>query len=68
MVSLEVEFAGLKLKNPIIAASAPPTETFENIVNCAEAGVGAVVTKTSANFDPDKFILGGRRTDRKSVV
>ncbi|MDL1944713.1 hypothetical protein FBQ99_20490 [Chloroflexi bacterium CFX2] len=62
MVSLEVEFAGLKLRNPIIAASAPPTETFENIVNCAEAGVGAVVTKTSANFEPDKFILGGRRT------
>ena len=62
MVSLEVEFAGLKLKNPIIAASAPPTETLENVIKCAEAGVGAVVTKTSANFDSNKFILGGRRT------
>jgi dihydroorotate dehydrogenase/NAD-dependent dihydropyrimidine dehydrogenase PreA subunit len=62
MVSLEVEFAGLKLKNPVIAASAPPTETFDNIMKCVEAGVGAVVTKTSANFDSSKFILGGRRT------
>src|SRR5688572_15247813 len=61
MASLSIEFAGLNLKNPIIAASAPPTETVENIIKCAEAGVGAVVTKTSANFDPSKFTRGGRR-------
>jgi dihydroorotate dehydrogenase/NAD-dependent dihydropyrimidine dehydrogenase PreA subunit len=62
MVSLEVEFVGLRLRNPIIVASAPPTETLENVIQCAEAGAGAVITKTSANFDAEKFILGGRRT------
>jgi len=62
MATLSTEFAGLKLKNPIVAASAPPTETVDNIVACAEAGVGAVITKTSANFDPNQFMLGGRRT------
>lgn len=62
MVSLEVDFAGLKLKNPVIAASAPPTETLRNIEECARAGAGAVVTKTSANFDPKGLVLGGRRT------
>ena len=62
MVSLAVDFAGLRLKSPIVAASAPPTETLKNIVECAKFGAGAVVTKTSADFDPDQFILGGRRT------
>lgn len=62
MTSLEVEFAGLKLRNPVIAASAPPTESLESIVKCAEAGAGAVVSKSCANFDASKFILGGRRT------
>lgn len=61
MFSLDVDFAGLKLNNPIIAASAPPTETLANIIKCAEAGVGAVITKTSANYDENKFIRGGRR-------
>jgi dihydroorotate dehydrogenase/Pyruvate/2-oxoacid:ferredoxin oxidoreductase delta subunit len=62
MVSLEVDFAGLKLKNPVIVASAPPTETLHNIEACAIAGAGAVITKTSANFNPEGLILGGRRT------
>lgn len=61
MNSLEVDFAGLKLKNPIIAASAPPTETLANIIKCADAGVGAIITKTSANFDESRFVRGGRR-------
>lgn len=62
MTSLEVNFAGLRLKNPVIVASAPPTETVGNIVKCAEAGAGAVITKTCANFDPTNLTLGGRRT------
>ncbi len=62
MSELSIDFAGLKLKNPVIAASAPPTETVNNILKCAEAGIGAVITKTSADFNPDKYILGGRRT------
>ncbi len=62
MASLDVNFGGLLLKNPIIIASAPPTETAESIVRCAEAGAAAVVTKTIAQFDDRNHILGARRT------
>lgn len=62
MTQTSVDFAGLKLKNPIIAASAPPTESLENIIKCVEAGSGAIITKTSADYDPANYILGGRRT------
>jgi len=62
MISLEVNFAGLQLKNPVVVASAPPTETIGNIVKCAEAGAGAIITKTCADFNPNGLVLGGRRT------
>lgn len=61
MASLEIQFGGLRLKNPVIMASAPPTETIENIVRCAEAGAAAAVTKTIADFDESTFSLGARR-------
>lgn len=48
--SLTVEFVGLRLKSPIIAASAPPTESTEAIIACAQAGVGAVVTKSIVDY------------------
>jgi dihydroorotate dehydrogenase/Pyruvate/2-oxoacid:ferredoxin oxidoreductase delta subunit len=69
MASLRVQFGGLDLKNPFIVASAPPTETVESILRCAEAGAGAVVTKTIADFDEIKFPLGARRTyvDRRGI-
>jgi hypothetical protein len=69
MASIKLEFAGIKLSNPIIAASAPPTENLTNILKCAEAGIGAVVTKTSANYDQQSFFRGGRRTwiDRRGM-
>lgn len=69
MASLDVNFGGLYLKNPIIIASAPPTETIESIIHCAEAGAAAVVTKTIANFDDQKYPLGARRTyvDKKGI-
>lgn len=62
MTNLAVNFAGLKLRNPVIVASAPPTESLNSIIQCAEAGAAAVVTKSSANFDPSNLLLGGRRT------
>lgn len=62
MTSLSVNFGGLLLKNPLIVASAPPTETVENIINCAKAGAAAVITKTIANFNDIDFPLGARRT------
>lgn len=53
---LEVEFAGIKLRNPVIAASATPTINFEGLKRAAEGGAGAVVTK-SLVF-PKKFMEG----------
>jgi len=53
---LEVEVAGIKLKNPVIAASATPTINLEGLKKAAEGGAGAVVTK-SAVF-PKKFMEG----------
>ena len=43
---LSVTFTGLRLPNPFMLASAPPTETDTNILHAFEAGWGGVVTKT----------------------
>ncbi len=69
MPGLDVTLAGVPLRNPVIIASSPPTETVEYIVRCADAGAGAVVTKTMADFEVDRFPLGARRTqaDRRGL-
>ncbi len=46
MASLSVDFAGLKLANPLIASAGPVTAEVENVKRLADAGIGAVVTKT----------------------
>lgn len=43
---LSVDFCGLKLKNPVIVASATPSITADAIKRAAENGAGAVVTKS----------------------
>lgn len=48
----EVKFAGLTLRNPVIAASATPTISAKHLKKASDAGAGAVVTK-SVVF-PDK--------------
>lgn len=45
---LEVNYAGLKLRNPVIAASATPTIDAAHIIRAAQGGAGAVVTKSVA--------------------
>lgn len=69
MTNLAVDFAGLQLKNPVIIASAPPTETVENLVRCEDSGAAAVVTKTFASFPAAAFPLGARRAheDRRGL-
>lgn len=59
---LETTFAGLRLKSPIIAASAPPTESARAIRACAEAGVGAVVTKSIVDYRRGDYPAVPRRT------
>ena len=46
MADLSVEFAGLKLRNPFMLASAPPTATGEMIQRAFEAGWAGAVTKS----------------------
>ncbi len=46
MVTLETTFAGLKLKNPLIAASSGLTNSLTKIRELEDAGIGAVVLKS----------------------
>jgi len=62
MSSLNVEFAGLKLRNPVIVASSPATETIDGISKCAKFGAGAVVTKSIADYQIGSYPEGSRRT------
>ncbi|RKY03810.1 dihydroorotate dehydrogenase [Candidatus Poribacteria bacterium] len=45
-MDLSVEYVGLKLKNPVIAASAHTTGTLDNMKRCEDAGAAAVVVKS----------------------
>ncbi|MBN1534513.1 MAG: 4Fe-4S binding protein [Spirochaetes bacterium] len=47
MSDLQVNFAGLKLHNPLIAAAGPITGNIDIVKKLYDAGIGAVVTKTS---------------------
>lgn len=47
---LRVAFCGLGLKNPIVAASSPATESLSSIVGCVDAGAAAVITKSIADI------------------
>ena len=46
MVDLSVEFAGLKLKNPLIVGAGPNTKNMPNAVNCMKGGFGAIVVRS----------------------
>lgn len=46
MLTLETNFAGLHLKNPLIAASSGLTNSLKKIQELEEAGIGAIVLKS----------------------
>jgi len=46
MANLETTYMGLRLRNPIIAASSKLTSSLESIIACEKAGAGAVVLKS----------------------
>src|SRR5688572_10060782 len=46
MANRSVTFTGIRFENPFLLASAPPTESENNILRAFEAGWGGVVTKT----------------------
>lgn len=60
-MGIPVTFAGLQLASPIIAASAPPTESVAAIRACAAAGAGAVVTKSIVDYRREDFPAIPRR-------
>jgi len=45
-MDLTTHYMGLKLKNPLIVGSSGLTTTIDNVVKCANSGVGAVVLKS----------------------
>ena len=45
-MDLSTQYLGLTLKNPIIVASSGLTMSAEKIVDCENAGAGAVVMKS----------------------
>jgi len=56
MVDLSIEFSGIRLKNPVVAAAGPITSTPETITRCIEQGVGAVIVK-SVGLDRENQLL-----------
>src|ERR1700683_783879 len=46
MADLSVDFAGIKSPNPFWLASAPPTNTGEQVMRAFDAGWGGAVWKT----------------------
>lgn len=46
MANLETTYLGLKLKNPLVAASSGLTGSLEKIKELSEAGIGAIVLKS----------------------
>ncbi|HHY46285.1 MAG TPA: 4Fe-4S binding protein [Firmicutes bacterium] len=51
-MTTEVEFAGLKLRNPFVAASGPETSSIEKLIKCEDNGAAAVSTKLSLMRQP----------------
>ena len=49
-IDLSVRLGNLRLKNPLISSAGPIGGTADNIKNCADAGFGAVITKTVNRF------------------
>lgn len=44
--NMNVEYCGVKFKNPLVIASATPTKDAEYMRKCAEAGAGGLISKT----------------------
>jgi dihydroorotate dehydrogenase/NAD-dependent dihydropyrimidine dehydrogenase PreA subunit len=50
-MNLQTDFLNLKLKNPIIIASSPLSESVENIVKCYLSGASGIIVKSCSSFD-----------------
>jgi len=52
MPNMEVSFCGVRIKNPVVAASAEPTLNAHNMKKCIDAGAGGVIAKTMTDSAP----------------
>jgi len=46
MANLAIDFCGVRIKNPLVAASAEPTLNAKNMIKCIDTGAGGVIAKT----------------------
>ncbi|MEF8888493.1 MAG: 4Fe-4S dicluster-binding protein [Desulfohalobiaceae bacterium] len=46
MIDTSIDFCGVRLKNPLVAASAEPTLNAANMKKCIDAGASGVIAKT----------------------
>jgi len=51
MAKLDVEFCGLKFKNPVVVASIEPTNSPDLIKQCLDAGAGGAIVKTLTDIE-----------------
>ena len=52
MANLEVNFCGVRFKNPVVASSAEPTLNAANMMKCIDTGAGGVIAKTMTDSEP----------------
>lgn len=52
MANLEVDFCGVRFKNPVVASSAEPTLNANNMKKCIDTGAGGLVAKTMTDSEP----------------
>ena len=56
MVDISSKYGGIKVKNPLICASGPPTHTPEACLRAAQAGFAGVVLKTHSTEGPASLL------------
>lgn len=61
MVDLGVDFCGLRFKNPLIVASAEPTNSLEHIKRCLDAGPGGIIVKTLTDSEAMRTLTQNSR-------
>jgi len=65
MADLATSYMGLKLRNPIVVSSSDLTKTTEGIIQCYEAGAGAVVLKS---LFEEQFLIEQDEEGKEGII
>jgi dihydroorotate dehydrogenase (fumarate) len=68
MANMETTYLGLKLKNPLVAASSGNTNSVEKIKQLEQAGIGAVVLKSVFEEQINNEVSNMLRQDSQNTV